>query len=125
MFIKVDTDEEQQCYKCSYQHKGSMECKVSLCKGGWLGYFTLETVKDTEEHQGAVDTPLDTQVGGSHYKDMAIQPVEFCQKNNLNYCESNIIKYACRHKNKNGVEDVRKIIHYAKLILQLEYGVNG
>jgi len=65
---------------------------------------------------------LDTQVGGNHYKDMAIQPVEFIMANNLNYCEANIVKYACRHAAKGGAEDVKKIIHYAQLLLEVEYG---
>jgi len=66
---------------------------------------------------------LSTQVGGNHYKDMAIQPTEYCQKNKLNTCESNIIKYASRHMNKGGIEDVKKIIHYARLLAKLDYGV--
>jgi hypothetical protein len=67
-------------------------------------------------------SPKDTQVGGSHYKDMPIQPVEFITKNKIPYCEANIIKYATRHRSKGGAQDVRKIIHYAQLILELEYG---
>lgn len=66
---------------------------------------------------------LDTQEGGDHYKSMAIQPVEFINANGLDFLQGNVIKYACRHKNKNGAEDVRKIIHYAQLILELQYGV--
>tara|TARA_R100000458_G_scaffold43915_1_gene41917 strand:+ start:36 stop:251 length:216 start_codon:yes stop_codon:yes gene_type:complete len=64
---------------------------------------------------------IDKQVGGNHYKNMPIQVVEFCQKNELNYCESAIIKYVCRHRNKNGAEDIQKVIHYAELLLELEY----
>jgi len=52
---------------------------------------------------------------------MAIQPVEFCQKNNMNYCESNIIKYVCRHKAKAGKLDLEKVIHYAELLIEMEY----
>ena len=66
--------------------------------------------------------PLDTQVGGDHYKDLPIQPVFFCQRNKLNYCESNVIKYVTRHGSKNGVEDLRKARHYIDLLIQLEYG---
>ena len=66
-------------------------------------------------------TALDKQVGGMHYKQYPIQPVEFCQKNGLNAIESSIVKYAVRHKDKGGKEDVEKIIHYAKLLLELEY----
>ena len=66
-------------------------------------------------------TALDKQVGGMHYKQYQIQPVEFCQKNGLNAIESSIVKYAVRHRDKGGKEDVEKIIHYAKLLLELEY----
>ncbi|MCC8119511.1 MAG: DUF3310 domain-containing protein [Bacteroidales bacterium] len=64
----------------------------------------------------------DTQVGGNHYKDMAIQPIEYIVKNELGFCEANIVKYVSRHKAKNGAEDIRKVIHYAQLILQFQYG---
>lgn len=67
---------------------------------------------------------LDTQVGGNHYKDMAIQPIEFTHKNGLNFCQGNIIKYATRYKAKNGVEDLKKVKHYAELLAKLEYGVD-
>ena len=64
--------------------------------------------------------PLKTQIGGSHYKNFKIQPVEFCQLNKLPYCESNIIKYACRWKEKGGIKDLEKIKHYVDLIIKLE-----
>ena len=66
--------------------------------------------------------PLDTQVGGTHYKDFPIQPIEFIQKNKLNFCEGSIIKYVCRHHNKGGEQDIRKVIHYCELLLQMDYG---
>lgn len=64
----------------------------------------------------------ETQVGGEHYKAMVIQPIEFITKNGLGFCEGNAVKYVCRHRQKNGAEDIRKAIHYLELLLQLEYG---
>jgi hypothetical protein len=64
----------------------------------------------------------DTQVGGSHYKDMAIQPVQYIHKNNLSYLEGNVIKYITRHRSKGGKADVEKALHYCQLILELVYG---
>jgi hypothetical protein len=64
---------------------------------------------------------LDTQAGGSHYKNLAIQPVEYIQANGLDYFQGNIVKYITRHKTKNGAEDIKKAIHYCQLILELEY----
>ena len=64
---------------------------------------------------------LKSQEGGSHYKSKSIQPVEYIHANDLDFFEGNIVKYVTRHKDKNGADDVRKIIHYARLILELEY----
>ncbi len=69
----------------------------------------------------ADQSALDVQVGGNHYKDMAIQPVEFIQRNKLGFCEGNVVKYICRHKNKNGLEDLKKVKHYVDLLIDLEY----
>lgn len=66
---------------------------------------------------------LDKQVGGGHYKDMKIQPVEFIHANNISYLEGNVIKYISRHKSKNGAEDIKKAIHYCELLLELEYNI--
>lgn len=61
------------------------------------------------------------QVGGSHYKDMAIQPVDFIYKNGLGYLEGNVIKYVARHKKKGGKQDLEKAKHYIDLLIQQEY----
>lgn len=66
--------------------------------------------------------PLASQVGGSHYKDYTIQPVEFIHANKLPFLEGCVIKRVCRHRAKNGAEDIRKAIHELQLILKLEYG---
>jgi len=65
------------------------------------------------------DKPL--QIGGTHYKDMTIQPLQFIQANNLGFLEGNIIKYVCRHKNKGKQEDLHKALHYLYLLLEKEY----
>lgn len=62
----------------------------------------------------------DHEVGGSHYK-MAIEPWDYIHANGLGFDEGNIVKYASRHKQKNGAEDIRKIISYAKHILKTQY----
>jgi hypothetical protein len=56
------------------------------------------------------------QVGGSHYKKFAIQPVEFCYKNNLPYLEATAIKYLCRWRDKGGIQDLDKAIHFIELL---------
>lgn len=77
---------------------------------------TLTTKKVDEQND-----PFKQQVGGDHYKSMTIQPVEFILANGLGFCEGNVIKYICRYKQKGGVQDLKKVVHYAELLIkQLE-----
>ena len=68
---------------------------------------------------------LNKQEGGDHYKDLAIQPVEYIVKNNLGYLEGNVIKYVTRHHKKNHAEDIKKAIHYLQMILEMQYPITG
>ena len=61
------------------------------------------------------------QIGGSHYKNMIVQPSEFINKNKLLFAEGNAIKYICRHNTKNGKEDLEKAKHYIDMIIERDY----
>jgi len=63
---------------------------------------------------------LDVQVSGNHYKDLAIQPVEYIHANGIGYFEGNVIKYVSRWRNKNGIKDLEKAKHYIDLLIELE-----
>ena len=67
--------------------------------------------------------PLNVQVGGGHYKDLKIQPIEYIHANNLGYCEANVVKYISRWKSKGGLQDLEKVKHYVDLLIKLE-GLN-
>ena len=62
------------------------------------------------------------QVGGNHYKNYKIQPVEFIIKNNIGFVEGNIIKYVLRFKEKGGVSDLEKAKHYIELLIDSSKG---
>ena len=62
--------------------------------------------------------PSSRQEGGDHYQKHKIQPYEFITKNNLSYFQGNVIKYVVRYKDKNGIEDLKKIIHYCELEIE-------
>jgi hypothetical protein len=68
----------------------------------------------------ATESALDKQVGGSHYKDFKIQPIEFITANKLSFIQASIIKYICRYDKKNGKEDIDKAIHYCELLKELK-----
>ena len=62
--------------------------------------------------------PQDKQIGGSHYKFFPIQTYEFISKNGLTFFQGNVVKYVCRYIDKNGIQDLEKIIHYCELEIQ-------
>ena len=89
-----------------------------------------DAIKETVKSKGFIKTDLKKkaiqatlkQVGGSHYKDCKIQPVEYIVGNDLTFLEGNIIKYITRHRRKGeGRKDIEKVIHYAEMILEMEY----
>lgn len=61
--------------------------------------------------------PLKQQVGGDHYKTMSIQPVEFILQNGLGFCEGNVVKYICRRKGNDRLQDLRKARHYLDILI--------
>lgn len=63
---------------------------------------------------------LDTQIGGTHYKKFAIEPIEFIHKNGIGFCEGNAIKYLVRWREKGGKQDLLKAKHYIDLLLEME-----
>lgn len=58
------------------------------------------------------------QVGGSHYNNKAIQPIDYIMANKLDFCEGNVIKYVTRHKEKNGLEDLQKAKQYIEFLIK-------
>lgn len=66
----------------------------------------------------------DVQIAGTYYKDLPIQPIDFIMANDLDFCTGNAIKYLCRHKAKNGKQDLEKAIHYIQLLIEHEYKSN-
>lgn len=65
--------------------------------------------------------PLDVQIGGDHYKTCKIQPFQYAEANKLDAFQFSIIKYATRHKTKNGKQDLLKLIHVAQMAIELQY----
>lgn len=63
---------------------------------------------------------LAEQVGGEHYKTMAIQPVEFILANGIHFVEGNVIKYVARWRKKNGVDDLKKARHFLDMLIEHE-----
>lgn len=76
----------------------------------------------TKPIYGQTLDPHDKQIGGTHYKEMAIQPGDYVVKNGIGWYEGNAIKYLTRHKAKGQKQDLEKAIHYIELAIQHYYG---
>lgn len=63
---------------------------------------------------------LEKQEGGNHYKGYPIQPIEYIHANNIPFAEGSVIKYVTRWRDKNGIADLKKAIHFLELLIELE-----
>ena len=77
-----------------------------------------------ELYEAIVSTkPYDAVDNPKHYAQYPIQPLEFIVKNNLPYCEGNVIKYVCRWREKGGIEDLKKARVYLNTLIEEYEGV--
>ena len=53
-----------------------------------------------------------------HYGGSEIDVISFCQTNNLDFMQGNVIKYVFRYKNKNGLEDLEKAKEYIDRMIE-------
>lgn len=63
---------------------------------------------------------LTMQIGGTHYKDLVIQPAEYIHKNSIGFIEGSVIKYVTRWRDKGGLQDLYKAIHFLELLIEME-----
>ena len=84
-----------------------------------------ETFSEQDKTESKLYNPLITQEGGGHYKNRGIQPIEYSEANNLGACQHSVVKYITRHQDKNGIEDLSKIIHFTFLEAYFKYGEQG
>lgn len=94
--------------------------KIPLDSIQWEN-FTLIKPESTVEIS-IVDSK---QVGGSHYKDKALQPwaymeANFTKEEFVGFLKGNAFKYMMRFQDKNGIEDLKKAIHYIEKLIQVE-----
>ncbi len=62
---------------------------------------------------------LKRQEGGTHYKGLLIQPIEYMFYNNLGALEGKVVKYITRWKDKGGVQDLKKAKHVIELLIEM------
>lgn len=88
-------------------------------------YITTVTTKQYIQEEPTDKAVDGKQIGGSHYKNKAIQPwtymeVNFTKEEFIGFLRGNIHKYLDRYKDKNGVEDLEKAKHYLEKLIEIE-----
>jgi len=62
----------------------------------------------------------DKQISGNHYKNKGIEPWDYVAANGLDYFQGNAIKYITRFREKGGIRDLEKAIHFLEKLIELE-----
>ena len=79
-----------------------------------------ESKTPTTDGTDGMTSALNRQTGGNHYKNMAIQPAEYAEKNGLSLLEGNVVKYISRWKLKGApLADLLKAKHCIDLLIEL------
>ena len=112
--VNVDTDTSIQL--------ATLAKKCRMSRGQLIDELVRGFGDKIKPQKPAQMAAKEEQIGGNHYKDMKIQPIEYILGNNLNYCEANVVKYISRWKSKGGIEDLRKAKHYIDLLIESASG---
>ena len=62
---------------------------------------------------------FENKINPSYYGS-AVDVIDFCQRNNLDFMQGNVIKYVTRYKEKNGIEDLEKAKEYIDRLIEFE-----
>lgn len=131
---------EKSCKTCAYHDPNAQTvdqapshcwpCSSASTRGGALPHWTPKPgerrVKAGEapaslQSMTFVGNPLREQVGGSHYKDLGIQPIEVMKslmtpEEVTGFLKGNVLKYSIRQGRKPGSDDANKARHYEALL---------
>ncbi len=79
--------------------------------------------KQKQKELGKIsDSSNEVQIGGKHYLNKRIQPWDAIHSWNLGFFSGNVVKYVARHKEKGGVEDLKKARHYLDKLISVMSG---
>lgn len=78
-------------------------------------------IKDYSEAGHPQPKANDVQHGGNHYKQfVGAEPWDIITRWNLGYLDGTALKYIARWKHKNGIEDLKKAIHFLQKTIEVE-----
>lgn len=93
---------------------------INTAEGPLFTGKLVDRPQPTLEKSRSTQDPLRVQVDGSHYKKLAIQPIEYIHANGIPFAEGSVIKYVSRWRDKGGIKDLEKAKHFIELLISLE-----
>jgi len=93
---------------------------MNYCKwcGSTLGLDCGEAEPDFNEDYCSLGChDADASINPSYYT-KGFEVTKFIQSWDLNFCEANVIRYVCRWRNKNGLEDLLEAKKYLEFLIE-------
>ena len=85
-----------------------------------IAYAEEAIERETNEVEDDKMNNYTNKINPSYYG-TGLDVIDFCQKNNLDFMQGNVIKYVTRYKEKNGKEDLLKAMKYIERIIKENY----
>jgi hypothetical protein len=81
--------------------------------------------EEVSVHTNKTPSALDNQVGGAHYKEMAVQPWEALEAwltpaEYRGYHKGVAISYLAREQSKGGMQDIQKAVHHLQRLIEMQ-----
>ena len=102
---------------------GKLECNFFTDHSSEKKYERVEQFRD-DVRNVLSQYRKTNQVGGSHYTDMVVEPIDLYYLNNLTPLQLKVVKYVMRYQTKDGLKDIKKAREMLGKIAAYEYNVD-
>lgn len=106
---------EKECMKCIYSNLSEFELPCCECKYNTYATETncLKTKDCFKSNEEKADDEIDMVNHPQHYSAHGIEPIDYIESHNLNFCLGSAVKYIARAAYKgNELEDLKKAKWY-------------
>ena len=118
---------EEKCWRYLLANRQATAEELAKACGTNLPYAEELMARISSENWRETVSALDGQVGGSHYKDMEVQPWQAMEawltpEEYRGYHKGVAIAYLARERQKGGLQDIEKAIHHLQRLVEVERG---